>query len=347
MSYGRVGLAAALLATAGACAPYGFSKEVSDMSASAKTFGGSVASGHQALVDAKAAAYRRMLIANRSAVVRSDNCFPPKRPDPYVPTGKPPEKASEKDKPEFKPDPAMLQQPCGVYLPKDSTEIENPLPTPAIMKRSVAALSDYMGGLAAITNATDRSNYDDAVKKVSASVSALAGAANLAAAPVVGAGLNIFGWLLGNALDIQRFQVLKQVVNTVQPTDPTKPQPFNTVVYAIAIQIDQVVDRRRADLNNEINIRRQTLGNGLPEGTYRARLADLDAMAATVQALNQTSGQEIANDLVKAHEHLVWAVNSYQPDIGDLLEAVGTLKDKVSALQDALAKASAAAKKES
>jgi hypothetical protein len=346
MSYGRVGLASVLLATVGACAPYGFSKEVGEMSDSAKTFGSSVASGHQALVDAKAAAYRRMLIANRSAVVRSDNCFPPKRPAPYVPTGKPPEKP-EKEKKEFKPDPPMLEQPCGVYLQKDSTEIENPLPTPAIMKRSVAALSDYMGGLAAITNATDRSNYDDAVKKVSASVSALAGAASLPAGPVVGAGINIFGWLLGNALDIQRFQVLKQVVNTVQPTDPTKPQPFNTVVYAIAIQIDQVVDRRRADLNNEINDRRQTLGNGLPEGTYRARLADIDAMAATVQALNQTSGQEIANDLVKAHEHLVWAVNSYQPDIGDLLEAVGTLKDKVSALQDALAKASAAAKKES
>jgi hypothetical protein len=345
MSYGRVGLAAALLATVGACAPYGFSKEVGDMSASAKALGDSVASGHQALVDAKAAAYRRTLIANRSTVVMSPACFAPKSVDPYVPTGKPPEKA-EKDKAEIQADPPMMRQPCGVYLLQDSKEIADPLPADVNVKKGVKALSDYMGGLAAITNADDRTNYDAAVKKVAASASAVAGAASLPAAPVVGAGLNIFGWMLGNALDIQRFQVMKQVVNIVQPTDPAKPQPFNTVVGAIGFQIDAALRIRRSDLWSEINTVRQTLP-GLPEGTYRARLARIDEMSTTLEALNQTDGQGTANDLIKAHEQLVWAVNSYQPELGDLLDAIGKLKDQVSALQDALAKASAAAKKES
>jgi hypothetical protein len=63
-------------------------------------------------------------------------------------------------------------------------------------------------------------------------------------------------------------------------------------------------------------------------------------MAATVDALNQSSANSAANALMKAHLHLVKAVNSSKPDVNALTAALGDLGDKVSALQAALTTAS-------
>jgi ElaB/YqjD/DUF883 family membrane-anchored ribosome-binding protein len=83
----------------------------------------------------------------------------------------------------------------------------------------------------------------------------------------------------------------------------------------------------------------------MSDETYRGRLADLNAMTATLDALNQSSGKAAANNLIKAHEHLVKAVNAYQPDLSDLVKALGDLKDSVTALQTALTSASTPSKK--
>jgi hypothetical protein len=341
----RLGLAAALLAALTACSPYTYSQEVADMNTSVKKLEASVTSGHQAVVDDQAAHYRRMLIETRAPVALATNCFrSPPGVAPYV-TPTPDEKAARaKQEPGIdKPQP---RQPCDVYLPRDNDKpFADPAPIPAELDRAMKALGDYMGSLAAVTNATDRTNFDAAYGKLATSVSGILAAAGAAApvAAIAGAGINVFGWLLGNGLDIQRFQALKAAVNAVdKPVREGGSKAFFIVVQTIAQEVNALSATRRQGLVKAMLAERAKLGPGIGEDAYRARLADIQAMAVVIEGLYQAGdAQAAANALMAAHDKLVDAVNNPTLDIADLISTIGALKDKVSALQSALAAASA------
>ncbi len=332
-------VAALLLATLSGCSPYGFSKQVSDINGSVQALNDSVTSGHKALVDDQTAHYRRALIANRSNVVMA-HCEAVLRVARHVPTDA--DLAKKDDDPVAKPPP---RQPCDVYLLADMNKSWlGPPPLPDKLTLSMKALTDYMGALAAVTNATDRDNYNAAVTKLGTAVSGIMTAAGGPAGAAVGAGINLFGWLLGNALDIQRFESLKAAVNKVgTPPKPGDGRPFDDVVQAIASSILALAEDRRSALTDDIGSLKLTLGHGVSEEVYRARLADIQSMAAVVESLNTADPQSAANALMLAHAKLVKAVNEYQPDLASLITTIGTLKDQVSALQTALAAASAPA----
>jgi hypothetical protein len=353
----RIFLAAGSLVVMTACSPYGFQKPVADLGTSTRTLVSSVTSYHQALVDEDTATYRRNLVLNRTPVVMAPSCDDivkvtlkePTEEDLARDKAKEKEKA-EKDKADAangklpaveKPAPRV---PCSVYPQADKN---TPRPDPYPVEDLVPAttrLTNYMEALAAVTNAADRTDYDAAVTKLGTAVTAVMTAAGGPAGAAVGAGINLFGWLLGNALDIQRFEALKAAVNLVdKPTGPDNKKPFNTVVIAIANSIDGLAQHRREDLQTQMGKRSVALGDGsLSAADYAARMAEVESLGAQIDALNQTSAIAPANALMKAHLQLVVAVNQSRPDIGDLLTTLGTLKDKVAALQAALKTATAA-----
>ncbi|MBI2715473.1 MAG: hypothetical protein HYX37_13625 [Rhizobiales bacterium] len=315
---------------------------MSSLDAKAKALDSAVSAGHQQLVSDVSTAYQRSLIARRAIVVVS-GCN--KIVDPRLK-----EPTDEEARAPVSREPATTasrapRQPCGVYLPADNGKpFRDRSPIVPELADAVKALTDYTAGLAAVTNAKDRADYDSAVSDLASTVSSLvseAGGVGAAAGAAVKAGINLLGWIVGTALDIQRFNTLKAAVNEMN-TPVRKGKPFNVVVMAIAQQVRTLAQQRRELLQDDITALKASLGPQISEETYRLRLADVNAMSAALDALNQSSVSEAANALMLAHLQLVLAVNSSNPNIQNLTNTLKALGDKASALQTALSTASSA-----
>lgn len=335
--------ATAMASVVTACSPYDFSTPVNSLDAKAKALDSAVSAGHQQLASDVSAAYQRSLIAHRATVVVA-GCDKVYEPDLKVPTD-----ADAKVPVSSKPDTTVSplpRQPCGVYFPVDlkNNPFQDPAPIVPIFAEAMKALTDYTAGLAAVTSAKDRADYDSAVSELADTVSGLvsnAGGQGALAAAAIKAGINLLGWMVGTALDIQRFNALKAAVNAMN--EPEKEgKPFNVVVMSIAQQVNRLADRRRRLLEKDITALKASLGPQIGEETYRLRLADINSMAAVVDALNQASAIDAANGLMLAHLQLVLAVNSPKPNVQTLANTLKALGEKVSALQTALGTAASA-----
>ena len=106
--------------------------------------------------------------------------------------------------------------PCELY-PDDKDKKEPPKLFDIEMDSTktmaaLRALRNYAHALEAVTNAADRTAFDSAVAQLAGSVGALAKNAGMVApgastiAPVA---VNALGWLVGTALDQERFDALK------------------------------------------------------------------------------------------------------------------------------------------
>jgi hypothetical protein len=202
----------ALLAVTSACSPYDYSKAASALDTGAKALDDSVISGRQQMAGDVVATYRRSLIANRSPVTIARSCDEPLRVRLEVPReDDPPEK---EDKAVAPPAP---RQPCDVYLEKDrGRPFDDPFPVPPALASAMKELTEYTGALVAVTNSKDRADYDAAVTSLATAAGKIistAGGAGAVAGPAVTAGVNRLGWMVGTALDIQRYEPLKGAVN--------------------------------------------------------------------------------------------------------------------------------------
>jgi hypothetical protein len=212
-------------------------------------------------------------------------------------------------------------------------------------KIPLAALLDYSHALAAVTNAADRAAYDAAVAKLADSLKGLASAAGPSGAGMgtaVAAGVNILGWLVGTALDQQRFDSLKAAVNAVgmRPADGGD-TPMKVITNAIGDGLEVANYQRLNTLNDEMNGDRVRLGPSLTDAAYRQRLDDALALATSIQALREADPRGTTDALNAAHEALVKAVNDPSRNLPALVKALTDFSDKAQALQTATSKAAA------
>jgi hypothetical protein len=319
-------LLTATLAALFGCSPYSYSSQISDLDKSVSGLANSVNSGHAALISDAATGRGLDLIYRQRSVALSPSCTPgavASRPD----------------------DP-----PCAAYKVGGSpTELADPYPTPPKLKAMLAGLKDYTAALAAVTRASDRTDFTTAVAKLSASASAFVGAAagpGTVVAPIVAAGINVVGWLVGTSLDIQRFEALRDAVNLVdKPVEPTREKPMEIFAGELTLHLKALIGRRRTQLYLDAQLIRAELGPRISPETYKLRLADLEAVLATYEGLRLSDPEGAAKGLPAAHAALVKAVNNPKLDIGALVQTLGDFKDKATVLETAITAASAPGKK--
>ena len=177
-----------VLLSLGACSPYPFSKEVSGISTGVDQVSTGFTAGYAALMADRAASAQYQLTARRSKASLAASCG--------VPVGKSPDS----------------QLPCVVFpagdTPPGLTKVEQKRDK---IMGTLTGLQNYAHALAAVTNAADRAAYDAAVAQLSGAVGALAKNADAAApglSTIAPAAVNLVGWVVGTALDQQRFDLV-------------------------------------------------------------------------------------------------------------------------------------------
>lgn len=307
-----------LLLGLAACSPYSFSKEVGDFSIGVDQLSSAFTDGYSALASDRTTRAQLELTAERAKVGLADACFDSEDVNP-----------------------------CELHR-AGTSRTETPEPTlPLIFQQrakamdAVAVLRNYAHALAAVTNAADRAAYDAAVAQLAGSVGALAANAN-AVAPgasiVAPAVVNAGGWVVGTALDQQRFEALKAGV-TAAGTPPGGGSPIATVAQTLGAGLFALSEARQAELVPEAHLLVDRLDPSLSASDYRQALSDAQAVVATLDGVRRSNPTAVANALVDAHDALLAAVNDPRRNSASLVQAVGKFADQAAALQAAFAKA--------
>jgi hypothetical protein len=294
-----------------ACSPYSYPKEVSAISTGVDQLSDGFTSGYAALAADRTAQVQLDLTSARAKVTLPKSCSNP-----------------------------QSQLPCTLYR-FGGTE-----PTLSAIEQdrdktmvALGVLKDYAHALAAVTNAADRTSYDAAVAQLSGAVGALAKNADAVApgvSTVAPAIVNIVGWLVGTALDQQRFDSLKAAITAVGTPQANGNIPINTVAMTLGDGLLALSTERQTVLGNEADALVKPLGPSLSDAAYRQRLSDAQAVVVVLDGLRRADPIAAAKGLVKAHKALVAAVNDPSRNYPALLKAVGDFVDQATALQTAL-----------
>lgn len=197
-------------------------------------------------------------------------------------------------------------------------------------------MAGYAQGLKAISNASDRTEFDAEVAKLKKSLEALAALVpglGVGGAAAIGGGINLLGWLVGTGLDLQRYETLRKTVTLVNsPVGANDQRPLDTLGGAMLIELLQMQTDRRNVLFAEAAEIRRGLGPGLGEPTYRARLADLEDVLAKLEAVRKSDPTAAVEGMVAAHDALAKALNDPGNQAEAVAKAVGEFGDRVNAV---------------
>ncbi|MCA0301900.1 MAG: hypothetical protein LCH95_05790 [Proteobacteria bacterium] len=307
----RIAVAALMAATLVSCSPYNYSKSINDFSNGVSGLTGAVEGGHQASQEDAVAIGRRKLVYNQQQVTFSASCNNGGVSKPGEP-------------------------PCVVMAVGGASDTRNtPAPGPRTVRVS-KALAGYAQGLKAISNASDRTEFDAEVAKLKKSLEALAALVpglGVGGAAAIGGGINLLGWLVGTGLDLQRYETLRKTVTLVNsPVGANDQRPLDTLGGAMLIELLQMQTDRRNVLFAEAAEIRRGLGPGLGEPTYRARLADLEDVLAKLEAVRKSDPTAAVEGMVAAHDALAKALNDPGNQAEAVAKAVGEFGDRVNAV---------------
>jgi hypothetical protein len=306
-----------------ACSPYDFSKEVGAFSTGVDQLSSGFTSGYTALAVDRVALLQLELTAARAKVALATSCLAL------------PSKSSQNE------------IPCALYRVGDTppalSKIEQTRDkTTAFLK----ALKNYAQALLAVTNAADRAAYNAAVAQLASTVGTMAKAAGpqgAAVGTVAPAAVNLMGWIVGTALDQQRFDSLKAGVIAVStPLPDGKTIPINYVATEAGAGLLALALARREVLVKEINIMTHPLAPSLTDAAYRQGLSNAQAVVTVLDGLRQTDPTAAAAGLVEAHKALVAAVSDPSQNYATLVKAVGDFANQATALHTALIATTAA-----
>ncbi len=300
-----------------ACSPYSFQKEVTGVSMGVDQLSDGFTSGYTALASDRTAEIQMKLVAARAKVVIASSCL--------VSPGPAPESNA----------PCALF-PFGDKPPQLSAIEQKRDATLAVL----AVLKNYAHGLAAVTNAADRTAFDTAVAQLAGAVGGLAKAAD-PAAPGIGtlapAVVNLAGWIFGTALDQDRFDSLKAAVTAVGTPNSSKQIPIHVVATTLGDGLLALNLARRAVLTREIIFVRAKIGPALSDGAYQQQLTSANGLVVVLDGLRQSDATAAADALSKALDALLAAVNDPKRSYPALLTAVDNFTDKTAALRAAMA----------
>lgn len=301
-----------VLLCATACSPYNFQKEVSAFGGSVDQLSDAVVVGYSNLEGDRAGEAELQLIQTRPMLDVAPECAVP---------------ASTRT--DF----------CGVFARRGrAPEIFGSADEQtgrALALKVLSVLKDYADGIVAVTNAEDRTAYDKAVSQLSDAVGNITAAANVAAP---GAGviapdaINFAGWLVGTALDRQRFDSLKRGVHAAQ-------KPIHTIATTLGTGLELISDQRRRIIRKDIDDSVTPMGPPLSEADYRQQLTDVETKFAILNGLRRSDPAAAAESMAQAHDALVNAVDDPQRNYGNLLKALSDFSQRAKALRGALATA--------
>jgi hypothetical protein len=306
-----------LLCIAG-CSPYDYAKQVTDFSSGVDRVSASFNAASAQLATDRATEVQLELIDARAKVSTTGTCD---------------EEISKTN--------LGSDAPCELY--RTGGEPSQPSQTEQDLKKykgTMTALVDYSHALAAVTNAADRSAYDAAVAKLATALQGIAsvpGVQGVVAGKVVAAAVNLVGWVVGTALDEQRFESLKVAVNMVGTKPPDGDSPMKIITDAIGKGLAAARRDRLDILNNELEADRKQLGPSLTDSAYRGRLDEAEALIADIQTLRETDPKGTTDALNAAHEALVKAVDDPSANLPALVKALTAFSEKAEALQTAFA----------
>jgi hypothetical protein len=250
---------------------------------------------------------------------------------------------------------SKASSPCDFYRQGDP---QPSLSDPVLMKlaadrpktlESIKVLTDYAHALQAVTNAADRAAFNSAASRLNASVTALAknaGAQGAAASAAFSAAFNIFAFVVGQALDQQRFDTLKQGVNVAAGTGQLDSQgkwscgkglfcPVRIVALFIGIQLDALSQSRQSILYDTAKALSKPLGPGYKN--YTAREASAEQTLAVKNQLEQANpASQVTASLIKAHDELRNAVNDPEQNFSNFATAADLFVSLAEALKTAL-----------
>jgi len=299
-----------------ACSPYSYPKEVAAISTGVNQLSDAFTSGYAALASDRAAALQLDLIDARAKVSVATSCDDP-----------------------------TMTLPCGLYrfggTPPALSAIEQDR---GKTMAAVAVLKGYADALKAVTNAADRADYDAAVAQLSGAVGALAKNADPVApgiSTVAPAFVNVVGWLVGTALDQQRFDSLKAAVTIASTPQANGKAPIDTVATTLGSGLLALSSRRQTVLSDELDALVTPLGPAMTPSAYQQRLIEAQAVVSVLDGLRKADPTAAAAGLVKAHAALAAAVDDPSANYPNLLKSVSEFADQATALEAALATAAA------
>jgi hypothetical protein len=291
------------------CTPYDFGKEINNFGAGVDQLSAAFTTGYTNLAEDLSFQRQLSLDDSKAKVLIASSCG--------VPIGTL----------------AQSQQPCALFPSGQPAPALTDLQKmqPATVK-VLKVLTDYAHALEAVTSAADRAAYDAASKRLEAAVGNLAAAAN-AVAPGAGViapvAVSVAAWVVGAALDRDRFDSLRRGVNAADG-------PVKTVATTLGIGLEAVRNDRLTALYETTVALVKPLGPRLNEAAYKQRLTEAETTRATLDAVRQSNPAGATASLVEAHEKLVTAVNDPEGSFASMTTAVGDFADQAKALQHAL-----------
>jgi hypothetical protein len=255
-------------------------------------------------------------------------------------------------------------KPCRLLVPEkaaDPSMADKFAPGKPELRKVLAALKAYADGLAAVTNAQDRKDYDAAASQLSSSVAALGTAAGAvlpggaAAGPALGALVTLTTWSIGTGLDAARYDTLKSAINAVgTPSADLGNQSAIQVAVdeAITRMLNAVRTARLELLYAQLKARRSRINFDLSAtdpkhnkdpahislDRYDTPLKDLAPLVASLNAIKGVDPAALGKSLVKAHNDMQKAVNDKSKQFQSLVSSMADFADKAAAVEKAFAK---------
>lgn len=195
--------------------------------------------------------------------------------------------------------------------------------------RAYEAISVYIGGLRAVTNAADRDELDKQTGRLvggicglSANV-ALLSASGGASALVCGVS-KLGGELIALSLDHRRYQALREAVHAAD-------EPFKTLVPPLVNDLQRLLKGQLDEVQGRAELLRVALQS--PNvSDYQTKLRSLLALEADLRRIGSVNFGRIKTEMLAAHAALVVATDSNDRQIGPIAQAVTNLADAVEPL---------------
>jgi hypothetical protein len=299
-----------LIVSLGACSPYQYSKEISTFSGGIDQISGAFTSGYANLAADRITMIEQNLIDDKARVAIPQSCLVPVKHD------------------------AKTRQPCILFAEgRDEPQLTHIERLGEDTAAALKVLTGYAHALAAVTNAADRTAFDGAAKRLQSSVGNLASAAKAVApgaeaiAPLV---VNVAAWVIGEALDEDRFETLKRAVTAAE-------LPITKISTTLGSGLGALSSARRTVLYKTTRTLVKPLGPTTAPAVYKERLGQASVMLARLDTLRHADPAAAATALIKSHNALVAAVKDPKKQFGSLMISVAHFAETAKAVHGALA----------
>jgi hypothetical protein len=195
--------------------------------------------------------------------------------------------------------------------------------------KAINALKGYFEGLAAVTKAQDRADFNTAATKLGGAVKELVNLASSGNGSLAGAAFNLAAWLIGQDLDYQRLLKLQEATRLAC-------RPVKEVLGALSIGIEDQRGERLSELSALVIVRTEALGRArarhVTDQDYGAAIDQAQAAVDAYEKVRTSKPKEAVDKLREAHDKLVEAVKNNNGQFEALAKSLADLAPLVSGL---------------